>query len=97
MVRAGDQDPIVVVTQVTPVSVVFTLPEQHTQVVRRALEKGAVQVLAMARDNRTQIAEGRLVVLDNQIDSTTGTIRMKADFPNEDRRLWPGQFVSMLS
>lgn len=95
VVRAGDQDPIVVVTQVTPVSVVFTLPEQHTQVVRRALEKGAVQVLAMARDNRTQIAEGRLVVLDNQIDSTTGTIRMKADFPNEDRRLWPGQFVNV--
>jgi multidrug efflux system membrane fusion protein len=95
VVRAGDQDPIVVVTQVTPVSVVFTLPEQHTQVVRRALEKGGVQVLSMGRDNRTQLAEGKLMVVDNQIDSTTGTIRMKADFPNEDRRLWPGQFVNV--
>ena len=95
VVRVGDQEPIVVVTQVTPVSVVFTLPEQHTQVVRRALEKGGVQVLSMGRDNRTQLAEGKLMVVDNQIDSTTGTIRMKADFPNEDRRLWPGQFVNV--
>ena len=95
VVRTGDQEPIVVVTQLTPVSVVFTLPEQHTQVVRKALERGGVQVLAMGRDNRTQIAEGKLVVVDNQIDSTTGTIRMKADFSNEDRRLWPGQFVNV--
>ncbi len=97
IVDAGTSTGIVVVTQVMPISVVFTLPEQSLADIRAAggAGKSGVKVLAFDRDNSKQIATGELTVVDNQIDQTTGTIRMKATFANQDRALWPGQFVNM--
>jgi multidrug efflux system membrane fusion protein len=95
VVRAQDANGLVVVTQMRPVSVVFTLPEQQLQAIRTESGKGALSVLAVGRDNATRLAEGTLSVIDNQIDPTTGTIRLKATFANDDLSLWPGQFVNI--
>jgi len=95
VVRAQDTNGLVVVTQMQPVSVVFTLPEQQLQTIRTEFEKGTLQVVAVGRDNSTRLAEGTLSVIDNQIDPTTGTIRLKATFANEDLKLWPGQFINV--
>lgn len=94
IVEAGAATGIVVVTQVTPISVVFTLPEQSLAQIRAAGGQ-ALTALAFDRDNSRQVASGELSVIDNQIDQTTGTIRLKATFANQDRALWPGQFVNM--
>ncbi len=95
VVRAQDLNGLVVITQMQPVSVVFTLPEQQLQSIRTEADKGALQVLAVAKDNTTRLSEGALSVIDNQIDPSTGTIRIKATFANEDLKLWPGQFVNV--
>ena len=95
VVRAQDSSGLVVITQMRPVSVVFTLPEQQLQTIRTEAAKGALSVLAVGRDNASRLAEGTLSVIDNQIDPTTGTIRLKATFANEDLSLWPGQFVNI--
>jgi multidrug efflux system membrane fusion protein len=95
VVRAQDSNGLVVITQMQPVSVVFTLPEQQLQSIRTEAEKGALQVLAVAKDNTTRLSEGTLSVIDNQIDPSTGTIRLKATFTNGDLKLWPGQFVNV--
>lgn len=94
LVRANDTNAIVVITQLRPVSVLFTLPEQHLGTIQEQMGGGPLTVLAVDRDNRTVLAEGKLAVIDNQLDTTTGTIRLKATFPNEKLRLWPGQFVN---
>jgi multidrug efflux system membrane fusion protein len=78
-----------------PISVVFTLPEQNLiQIQQHSTAGEPLSVLAVARDDRTTLGEGKLAVIDNQIDVTTGTIRLKATFPNDSLRLWPGQFVN---
>ncbi len=95
IVHANDSNGIVVLTQLHPIAVVFTLPEQSlAQIQSRQSTSNELTVLAMDRDNRTTLGEGKLSVVDNQIDTTTGTIRLKAIFPNEDLKLWPGQFVN---
>jgi len=94
IVHATDANGLVVVTQLKPISVVFTLPEQSLPSIQKARAAGDIAVLAVDRDNRTILGTGQLAVIDNQIDVTTGTIRLKATFPNEDLRLWPGQFVN---
>jgi multidrug efflux system membrane fusion protein len=94
IVRASDTNGLVVITQLRPISVVFTLPEQKVEVVSRKMAEGPVSVLALGRDNKTVLDRGTLAVIDNQIDTSTGTIRLKANFPNQDLRLWPGQFVN---
>jgi multidrug efflux system membrane fusion protein len=95
VVRAQDPGGLVVITQLRPLSVVFTLSEQHAQSIRAATQKGALSVVALGRDNVSRLAEGVLSVIDNQIDPTTGTIRLKATFANESLELWPGQFVNV--
>ena len=85
---------LVVVTQIKPISVVFTLPEQMLSDIREAGTTG-LSVVALDRDNKKQLARGELTVIDNQIDQTTGTIRLKATFVNDDKALWPGQFVNV--
>ncbi|MDD5198905.1 MAG: efflux RND transporter periplasmic adaptor subunit [Terrimicrobiaceae bacterium] len=96
IVRAGDATGIVVINQVQPISVVFTLPQQQLAPVRDALlQKQTLKVIAVDRDNLTTLSEGELTVMDNQIDSTTATVKLKATFANEDLRLWPGQFVNV--
>lgn len=93
IVHASDQTPITVLTQIKPAMAVFTLPQRDLGSVREAMLKGSVDVLAFDQDNTHQLATGTLLLIDNQIDQTTSTIRLKASFPNEDARLWPGEFV----
>lgn len=96
IVHATDANGLVVVTQLRPISVVFTLPEQNLAAIQEHLSAGgALTTYAVGRDDHTVLGEGKLQVIDNQIDTTTGTIRLKATFPNDDQRLWPGQFVNV--
>jgi membrane fusion protein, multidrug efflux system len=85
---------IVVVTQMQPISVVFTLPEGVLPQISTALAAGKVSVTAYSQDDSKLLDTGSLTVLDNQIDTTTGTMRLKATFPNPHNTLWPGQFVN---
>jgi membrane fusion protein, multidrug efflux system len=95
IVHANDANGIVVITQVRPISVVFTVAEQQLGVIQQHVAAGeTLTVLAVDQNNKTTLSEGKLAVVDNEIDSTTGTIRLKANFSNNDLRLWPGQFVN---
>jgi len=96
MVHAADTSGIVVITQVQPISVLFTIPEDHLPAVMKALASGThLGVEAYDRSGRTKIADGELTTADNQIDPTTGTFRLKAVFPNDDFALFPNQFVNV--
>jgi multidrug efflux system membrane fusion protein len=94
IIHSGDSNGIVILTQLKPISVVFTLPEQSLQEIQRQQAQAPMTVVAVDRDNTTPLDEGQLAVFDNQIDTTTGTIRLKATFPNANLKLWPGQFVN---
>jgi multidrug efflux system membrane fusion protein len=94
-VHAADTTGMVVVTQLEPISVIFTLPEEKFAQLSDALARGAVEVSAMSRDGTREFDRGTVALIDNQIDQTTGTIRVKATLPNKQRLLWPGEFVSM--
>jgi membrane fusion protein, multidrug efflux system len=85
---------IVVLTQVQPISVVFTLPEDDLPRINQAMAAGPVSVMALSQDGKTPLDSGTLIVVDNQIDTTTGTMRIKATFPNPRNTLWPGEFVN---
>lgn len=86
---------LVTITQVQPISVIFNVPQQRLAEVNRAITSEAVAVDALEADNKTPIDAGRLQVVDNQVDQATGTVRMKAEFPNAKLQLWPGQFVNV--
>jgi multidrug efflux system membrane fusion protein len=96
IVHASDSSAnyIVVVTQVQPIACIFTLPEEVLPAINAALSAGPVAVSAVSRDGKTELDQGEVSLIDNQIDQTTGTIRVKATFPNLHRSLWPGQFVN---
>jgi len=94
-VHATDTTGIVVVTQLQPISVLFTLPEDSLPGVSKALAAGSVPVMALLRDDKTQLDTGTLALIDNEIDASTGTMRLKATFPNARNTLWPGQFVNV--
>src|SRR6202030_1941576 len=95
VVHAADTNGIVVITQIHPISVVFTLPEQNLQSILNAGgASGGLKVSALDRGNTTTLDEGSLAVVDNEIDQTTGTMKLKATFPNNDLKLWPGKFVN---
>ena len=93
IIHTSDANPLTVLTQIRPCVAVFTLPQDDLGPLREAMLRGPVDVLAFDQDNVQQLAQGHLLLIDNQIDQTTSTIRMKAEFPNEDDRLWPGEFV----
>ena len=95
IVRTTDTNALVVITQVQPISVVFTLPQDVLGEVVREMSRGSLKVFAHNRDGATQLGEGVLVLIDNQVDPATGTIRLKATFENKDNALWPGQFVNV--
>ena len=82
IVHAGDQTPITVLTGLTPTMVIFTLPQRNLPAVQDAMAKGEVQVTALDQDNTHELGQGKLLLIDNQIDQTTSTIRLKASFPN---------------
>jgi multidrug efflux system membrane fusion protein len=95
IVHATDTNGIVVVTELQPISVVFSLPEDNLQSVAQAMAQGPVEVAALSRDGKTEFDRGTLLLIDNAIDQTTGTIRLKATFPNPNNALWPGQFLNV--
>ncbi len=95
IVHAASSPTIVVITQMKPISVIFNLPQQNIGQVNDAFAKGPLQVDALRPDNNAVIDHGTLRVLDNQVDQTTGTVKLKAEFPNSDEKLWPGQFVNV--
>jgi len=94
LVRASDAG-IVVITEVRPISVLFTLPQQQLPAINKARAERALVVEALETDSRQVLDTGKLQVIDNQVDQSTGTIRLKADFPNTQLQLWPGQFVNV--
>ncbi|HEY3847204.1 MAG TPA: efflux RND transporter periplasmic adaptor subunit [Acetobacteraceae bacterium] len=93
MVHATDQGGIVTITQVRPITVVFTLPQADLPAIVDGMGKRQLQVAAWSSDDKAPLATGTLLTPDNAIDTATGTIRLKATFPNQDDKLWPGQFV----
>ena len=94
VVHAAEQTPIISVTQVQPIALTFTLPQDYLSSVTKAMGNGKpLEVVAFAADDRTELARGTLLTIDNAIDTTTGTIKLKATFPNAQHALWPGQFV----
>ncbi|MEN3975990.1 efflux RND transporter periplasmic adaptor subunit [Emcibacter sp. SYSU 3D8] len=96
LVRASDSDGLVTVAQIAPISVVFSLPQTLLTSVQPLLKQpDRALVTAYDRDNGTPLAEGRLSMIDNQIDTATGTIKLRAEFDNADGSLWPGQFVTV--
>lgn len=94
LVRASEGG-IVVITEVRPISVLFTLPQQQLPEINKAVAQRKLVVEALETDSKNVLDTGALEVIDNQVDQTTGTIRLKADFPNKDLQLWPGQFVNV--
>jgi multidrug efflux system membrane fusion protein len=95
LVRANDQTPLVVINQVTPIYVSFGIPEALLADLRRYMAQRTLQVEATPANDPAPPAVGSITFVDNTVDQTTGTIRLKATFPNENRRLWPGQFVNV--
>jgi multidrug efflux system membrane fusion protein len=93
MVHPAEAAGIVVVTQIDPIAVLFTLPQDELPRVQKAMAEGKPAVDALSRDGGSILATGTLEVIDNQINATTATIRLKAVFANPDRVLWPNQFV----
>src|ERR1700674_3027901 len=94
IVHAAATTGIVVVTQVQPISVIFTLPEEELSAVGAALAAGTVPVTTLSRDGNTELDQGTLTLIDNEIDQTTGTARLRATFANTRNTLWPGQYVN---
>src|ERR1700690_1587821 len=94
IVHAAATTGIVVVTQVQPISVIFTLPEEEVSAIGAALTAGPVQVTTLSRDGNTELDQGTLTLIDNEIDQTTGTAKLKATFSNTRNTLWPGQYVN---
>ena len=93
IIHTTDTNPLTVLTQIKPCVAIFTLPQDDLGPVREAMLHGEVEVLAYDQDDVQQLAQGHLLLVDNQIDQSTSTIRLKAEFPNQDERLWPGEFV----
>ncbi|MBS0235692.1 MAG: efflux RND transporter periplasmic adaptor subunit [Proteobacteria bacterium] len=95
LVHANDTAGIVVITQVQPITAIFTLPQQDLPTLATAIQAGPMTAQALSTDSQTELDVGSLKVIDNQVDQQTGTIKLKAEFPNEKRQLWPGQFVNV--
>ncbi|MEK7950120.1 efflux RND transporter periplasmic adaptor subunit [Luteolibacter soli] len=95
VVTASQAEGLVVLTEMQPISVIFTLPQRHLSDLRPHMKPGAAELSVQAEDeDDTLLDEGQLKLVDNQIDNTTGTLKLKASFPNKDYTLWPGQYVN---
>jgi membrane fusion protein, multidrug efflux system len=93
-VQASQTTALVSITQIKPIFVSFTVPQENLVDIRTNQARAPLEVEAYASDDKTLLARGKLTLIDNQVDTTTGTIRLKATFDNDDERLWPGEFVS---
>jgi len=94
VIHPTDPNGLVVVTQIEPISLLFTLPQADLTAIQDRMAKGPMKVIAYSQDNRMELDEGDLLLVDNEIAGTTGTIQLKATFPNHEHRLWPGQLVN---
>jgi multidrug efflux system membrane fusion protein len=94
IVNASTQTGIVTIAQIEPIAVIFTAPEEQLPDIKEAQSKEALKVIALTTDGKKTLSEGTLAVVNNQVDTTSGTIRLKAVFDNKDHALWPGQSVS---
>ncbi len=94
LVHATDTTGLVTITQIHPIAVIFTLPQDNLPAIQAAMAKGTLPVMAYASDDQTLLSTGELATIDNTIDQSTGTIKLKAVFQNPDSKLWPGQFVN---
>jgi multidrug efflux system membrane fusion protein len=95
LVRVNDGAPLVVINQVNPINVTFAVPEQHLADVKRHMGGGQLKVAAGFQSDEGRPEQGNLAFIDNAVDRATGTIKLKAEFANRERRLWPGQFVNV--
>ena len=95
IVRSTDANGLVVITQLQPISVIFALPQDVLGDIAKEMSEAPLKVLAYNRDGAVKLGEGVLVLVDNQVDAATGTLRLKATFDNRDNALWPGQFVNV--
>jgi len=95
IVHAADPNGLLVITQLQPIAVIFSLPQDSLQSVSQHMRNGKLSVDAYSRDDQTKLSTGVLTTIDNQIDTTTGTGKLKAVFENRDRSLWPNQFVNV--
>ncbi|HEX3989840.1 MAG TPA: efflux RND transporter periplasmic adaptor subunit, partial [Acetobacteraceae bacterium] len=93
-IRAAEVSAVMPLSQLHPIAVTFPVPQDKLPDVQRALAAGKPPVLAYTSDEKTELDSGTLLTIDNAIDSTTGTIKLKATFPNANSQLWPGQFVN---
>jgi multidrug efflux system membrane fusion protein len=94
IVHSADTTPMLILTQLQPIAVIFTLPEDQLPTVSQHMKNSTLTVEAYSRDDQTKLATGKLQTIDNQIDQTTGTAKLKAVFDNKDNQLWPNQFVN---
>jgi membrane fusion protein, multidrug efflux system len=94
IIHATDTNPMLILTQLQPIAVIFTLAEDVLPTVADHMRHGTLEVDALSRDDQTKLGSGKLLTIDNQIDPTTGTAKLKAVFDNKDLRLWPNQFVN---
>ena len=94
-IKANDDKAMVTINQVQPIYASFSVPEQYLSEIQKYARQGGLKVKALLGDNEPLAEEGRLTFIDNTVDSSTGTIRLKGTFANQDRKLWPGQFVKV--
>jgi multidrug efflux system membrane fusion protein len=95
IVQPSTATPIVTITQIQPISVVFTLPQTDVPAVQQAMAKGQLKTIAYGQDDHTKLGEGTLLLVNNAISQSSGTVQLKATFPNANRALWPGEFVNV--
>jgi multidrug efflux system membrane fusion protein len=95
LLQPSSTTPIVTITQIQPISVVFTLPQNDVPAVQKAMAQGTLTTVAYDQDDRTQIGQGTLLLVNNTINAGSGTVQLKATFPNQNRELWPGEFVNI--
>jgi multidrug efflux system membrane fusion protein len=95
IIKAADASGIVILTQLRPISIFFNLPQQHLPELNKGFVEAPLAVDAIGPDGKSALDRGKVVVIDNQVDQTTGTVKLKAEFPNANLQLWPGQFVNV--
>jgi len=95
LVRGAEANGIVILTQLRPISVFFSLAQQNLPDLTRGMADGKLPVDALTADGKSALDKGKVMVIDNQVDQTTGTVKLKAEFPNNNLQLWPGQFVNV--
>ena len=95
LIRLNDGAPLVVINQINPINVTFAVPEQHLADLKRHMASGKLKADARFQSDEGRPEQGILAFVDNAVDRATGTIKLKAEFSNQERRLWPGQFVNV--